>query len=338
MRTFGPIIDRLEKKDYSVENGGISDSFRNFLNIICFFQPVSILIDLHCHSTASDGSLSPAQLLHAAQWLRLKALALTDHDTLDGLSEFRQAAQAVEVEAIPGIELAACEAADHNRSYHIIGLYLTGDSTRLRALLAEVIRWREERNLQIIDRLNALGFEITLEDARAQCGGAVLGRPHIAAALVAKGYVAEVHKAFDRLLASGKPGYVRRQVPTPGAAIAAIHSMGGVAVWARPCTLGHVTCLQMRRIAVELKDVGLDGIEAYYPLHTPTQTRTALQIAKECGLLVSGGSDYHGTRFKNVELGIGYGNLEVPDELLEPIRAAAQTISSHRTSVLCTVK
>lgn len=150
-----------------------------------------------------------------------------------------------------------------------------------------------------------------------------MGRPHIASALVARGYVSDVQKAFERLLASGKPAYKHRQVPTPAAAIAAIHSMDGVAIWAHPFTRGHFTNLQMRRIALELKDVGLDGIEAYYPLHTPAQTRTALQMAKDFELLVSGGSDYHGSRFKRVELGVGYGNLSVPDALLEPLRDAA---------------
>lgn len=319
----------MEKNDYSVSCAESHGDLGFGLNIIRFFHLVFILIDLHCHSTASDGSLTPTQLLQQAQWLRLKALALTDHDTLDGLSEFRQAAREVAVEAVPGIELAACEADNHNRSYHIVGLYLTGDDARMRALLADVICWRGERNRQIIARLNELGYAVTLEDALAQCGGLVLGRPHIAAALVAKGYVVDVHKGFEQLLASGKPAYVHRQVPTPAAAIAAIHSMGGVAIWAHPFTRGHYTNLQMRRIALELKDVGLDGIEAYYPLHTVTQTRTALQIAKDFGLLVSGGSDYHGSRFKRIELGIGYGNLEVPDKLLEPIRTAAGSFSFH---------
>ena len=281
------------------------------------------MIDLHCHSTASDGSLSPAGLLEAAAKLSLKALALTDHDTLDGISDFRQAGQGHSVEPIAGIELAACEADDSNRSYHIVGLFLDGDSSRMKSLLSEVIQWRNERNLKMVATLNRLGYALSLEEVLAQCEGAVLGRPHIAAALVSGGYVKDSQAAFDRLLASGKPAYVRRQVPTPEAAIAAIHSMGGVAIWAHPFTRGHYTNLQMRRIAVELKDRGLDGVDAYYPLHTPTQVRTALQMARDFELLVSGGSDFHGSRFKKIDLGVGYGNLKVPDELLEPLRAAA---------------
>ena len=278
------------------------------------------MIDLHCHSTASDGSLTPTQLLQAAAKIQLKALALTDHDTLDGLPEFLNAARSFDVEAVPGIELAACEPNNRARNYHILGLFLDGDDARMRSLLADVIRWRNERNLEILKKLKALGYAITMEDALAQCGGEVLGRPHIASALAAKGYVKDVRDAFERLLASGKPGYASRQLPTPGAAIAAIHSMGGLAIWAHPFTRGHYTNLQMRRIGVELKDHGLDGIEAHYPLHTLTQTRVALQMAKELGLLVTGGSDYHGIRFKHVELGVGYGSLKVPDELYEALK------------------
>ena len=278
------------------------------------------MIDLHCHSTASDGSLTPGQLLQAAAKIHLKALALTDHDTIDGLAEFRDAGQDCAVEAVPGIELAAAEAEKPLRSYHIVGLFLDGDDTRMRTLLSDVIRWRNERNVQIIAKLSAMGYEITLEDALAQSGGGVLGRPHIASALALKGYVSDVRKAFELLLASGKPAYVSRQLPTPAAAIAAIHSMGGLAIWAHPFTRGHFTNQQMRRLAVDLKDVGLDGIEAYYPLHTPTQTRLAIQMGKDFGLLVSGGSDYHGVRFKRIELGVGYGNLNVPDGLLEPLK------------------
>ena len=267
--------------------------------------------------------MSPGELLEVAAKQSLKALALTDHDTLDGVPEFLQAARGRAIEAVAGIELAACEADDPNRSYHIVGLFLDGDSSRMESLLSEVIKWRNERNLKMIASLNRLGYGLSLEEVLAQCGGAVLGRPHIAAALVSRGYVKDSQAAFDRLLASGKPAYVRRQLPTPEAAIAAIHSMGGAAVWAHPFTRGHYTNLQMRRIAVELKDRGLDGIEAYYPLHTPTQVRTALQMAGDLDLLVSGGSDFHGSRFKKLDLGVGYGNLKVPDELLEPLRGAA---------------
>ena len=255
---------------------------------------------------------------------RLAALALTDHDTVGGLTEFRAAAAGRDLEAVGGVELAARENRLPGIGFHIVGLFMRGEAPQLLGLLQNVVQWRQERNQQIIARLQERGMAVTLEEAQGHAGGGVLGRPHIALALVAHGYAHDIQNAFDRYLATGKPGYVSRQVPTPAEAIAAIHADGGVAIWAHPFTRGNYTVAQMRRVAVELKDVGLDGIEAYYPLHTPAQTRNVLNIAADIGLLVSGGSDFHGQRFRNLELGTGYGKLAVPDELLAPLRAASR--------------
>ena len=282
------------------------------------------MIDLHSHSTASDGSFAPAELLRLAAEKRLKALALTDHDTMDGLAEFMHAAeQYPQIEAVPGIELAACDDINPNHSFHIVGLYLGGDDSTLKELLTDVIRWRQERNLAIVDRLRCAGVPITVELVRECAGHSVIGRPHIALALVKCGFANDVQNAFDRWIATGKPGYVRRRLPTPAEAIAAIHSMGGVAIWAHPFTRGNFTVTKIREFAVELKDIGLDGIEAYYVLHTPVQQRNVCEIARATGLMLSGGSDFHGDRFKRLELGTGYGSLHVPDHLLGAIRAAA---------------
>lgn len=281
------------------------------------------MIDLHCHSTYSDGSLTPHELIQLAVSKRLTALALTDHDTIDGIEDFLAAAKDAPIEAVPGIELAACEADSPHQSYHILGLYIGGASQRLRALLADVVKWRQERNVAIIERLNSLGIQITLEEVQALSGSGVIGRPHIAQHLVQHGYVKDIPSAFDRYLATGKPGYVYRRLPTPAEAIAAIHDAGGCAVWAHPFTRGNYTVIQTQRFAIELKNCGLDGIEAYYSLHTPTQQRNALSIARAVGLVVSGGSDYHGSRFKHIDLATGYGTLAVPDELLEALRLAA---------------
>ncbi len=291
------------------------------------------MIDLHSHSTASDGSFTPTELLRLASEKRLKALALTDHDTVDGLEEFMRAApQFPRVEAVPGIELAACDDINPNHSFHIVGLYLGGDDSVLRELLADVIRWRQERNLAIVERLRSAGVPITVDLVRECAGHGVIGRPHIALALVKCGFANDVQNAFDRWIATGKPGYVRRRLPTPAEAIAAIHSMGGVAIWAHPFTRGNFSVAKIREFAVELKDVGLDGIEAYYVLHTPVQQRNVCDIARATGLMVSGGSDFHGDRFKRLDLGTGYGGLNVPDFLLEPIRSAALARKRHAAS------
>ena len=278
------------------------------------------MIDLHCHSTASDGSFTPTELLKEAERIQLKALALTDHDTIGGLAEFAEAGKNSAVEAIPGIELAACDTENPNLSFHIVGLFISSDSPRLNNLLSDVIRWRNERNIAIVEKLANLAVPVTLERVQEVAGNAVIGRPHIAQVLIECGYATDTQNAFDRWLSSGKPGYVYRRVPTPSDAIAAIHSAGGTAIWAHPYTRGHLTNLQMRRVAVNLKDMGLDGMEAYYPMHTICQVRNSLDICKAVGLAPSGGSDFHGIRLRNVALGTGTGKLCVPDALLDTLR------------------
>jgi 3',5'-nucleoside bisphosphate phosphatase len=286
------------------------------------------MIDLHCHSTASDGSFTPTELVKEAERIGLKALALTDHDTINGLAEFNAAGKDSPVEAVPGIELAACDAENHNLSFHIVGLFLTTDSPRLNTLLADVIRWRNERNIAMVEKLASLGIPITLTRVQEVAGGAVIGRPHIAQVLIENGFANDTQNAFDRWLSSGKPGYVYRRVPTPSEAIAAIHSAGGTAVWAHPYTRGNYTNLQMRRIASSLKDMGLDGMEAYYPMHTLCQVRNSLDICKGVGLAPSGGSDFHGTRLRNIALGTGTGKLCVPDSLLDALRPPTRQAAS----------
>lgn len=278
------------------------------------------MIDLHCHSTASDGSFSASELIAEAERIHLKALALTDHDTTNGLAEFIRAGRESPVEAIPGIELAACDADNPNLNIHIVGLFVSHDAPQLQRLIDDVISWRTQRNLAMIEKLSAMGLPVTLAKVRAVAGNAVIGRPHIAQVLIEAGHARDTQNAFDRFLASGKPGYVWRRLPTPAQAIMAIHSAGGIAVWAHPYTRGHYTNLQMRRIAVMLKDMGLDGMEAYYPMHTVCQVRASLDICKAVGLAPSGGSDFHGARLRNIALGTGNGKLCVPDELLDGLR------------------
>lgn len=287
---------------------------------IQFLRKRHTMIDLHCHSTASDGSCSPARLVAEAERIGLKALALTDHDTTAGLSEFMAAGSGSTVETIPGIELAACDENNRNLSFHIVGLFIREHSPQLDALLKQVIAWRIERNLAIVSKLSEMGFPITIDEVQDLAGQAVIGRPHIAMILLDKGIVTSLQNAFDRLLSTGKPGYVFRRVPTPLQTISAIHSAGGIAVWAHPFTRGNYTNMQMRRIAVTLKDMGLDGMEAYYPLHTATQVRTALDICKGLALAPSGGSDFHGLRKSDIALGTGKGKLCVPDDLLAGLR------------------
>ncbi|MCQ2397632.1 MAG: PHP domain-containing protein [Lentisphaeria bacterium] len=281
------------------------------------------MIDLHCHSRASDGSCTPSEIVALAVKCGLHAIALTDHDTMDGLAEFRRAGEGASVECVPGIELASRKQGEYN-GYHIVGLYLRESvSDEMSELLASCIRWRQERNLGILERLNEKGFPVTLSEVQQVAGGDVIGRPHIALALVRRGIVSSVAGAFERFLGSGKAAYMHRQEPSPEAAISAIHSMGGVAIWAHPFTKGNRTVRQIHQLAVDLKAIGLDGIEVHYSMHTARQVQNAAEIAREVGLLPSGGSDFHGLTFRNVQMGIGAGNLQVPDRYLEPLRFCA---------------
>lgn len=281
------------------------------------------MIDLHCHSTASDGSLAPREMVALAEKIGLTALALTDHDTLQGLMEFQKAGEGSRVECIPGIELATQDERDPFLAFHLVGLFLKRRSDKMDKLLDECLRGRVRRNIQILERLNALGIPVTKEEVFALAGGDVIGRPHIARALMQRGVVPNMQAAFDRYIGTGKPAYVRRVLPTPAEAISAIHSAGGCAVWAHPFSKGHRTVRQTHALAVELKAVGLDGIEVHYALHTQKQIENAAEIARAVGLLPSGGSDFHGENTRSVQLGLGLGHLQVPDRYLEPLRLAA---------------
>lgn len=287
------------------------------------------MIDLHCHSTASDGTLNPRELVQLAQTVPLTALALTDHDTVNGLPEFLEAAKsAPQLECIPGIEFSChLESGD---TCHIVGLYIDGTCAELQAACQQYCIWREERNQQILEKLNSLGYHIEKEDLEKVKieGEGVIGRPHIAAALVAKGYFRKNEKAFEELIGRGKPAYVSRQVLPTSRCLGAIHAAGGLAIWAHPMTSNSMTYNKCERIIEELKASGLDGIEAYYTEHNELQTKNVIEIAKKHGLLVSGGADFHGANQPSIHLGTGYGGMRIPDSLLPPIKAARERSTS----------
>ncbi len=283
------------------------------------------MIDLHCHSTASDGTLTPTQLVDLARKIGLKALALTDHDTLDGLAEFREAGKGSGLCCVPGVELAAQSSTLPHWGFHIVGLFLQETPSReMATLLQGCLQARTQRNDTILERLHGLEIPLTMKEVEEAAGGEVVGRPHFALALQRRGVVPSVQAAFERFLATGKPAYASRKLPTPEEAISAIHSMGGVAVWAHPFTKGNHTVRQIHQMAVTLKTMGMDGMEAHYAMHTPKQVENVLEITREVGLFPSGGSDFHGEAFRNVHLGTGTGRLQVPDRYLEPLRLCAQ--------------
>ena len=278
------------------------------------------MIDLHCHSRASDGLLAPAALAPAAVRAGLTALALTDHDTTDGLAEFQAAARGLPFEAVPGVEFSCSWYAG---VMHLVGLFIDPGAAELASLLKRIQLSRDDRNRRMVERLQQLGVAIRWDSVAAQAGGAVIGRPHLARELVALGVCKDLPDAFHRFLAVGKPAYVRRRLPLPEEVIAIVHRAGGVAVWAHPLGKLRHSPAHLRQTARVLKERGLDAIEARYAEFNDEDTAIAERVAAQVKLLPSGGSDFHGEPGAGIALGTGRGGLAVPDAWLEPLRARA---------------
>ncbi len=257
-------------------------------------------IDLHTHSNASDGSFPPREVVRLAAERRLVALALTDHDTIDGLPEAMAAGQEFGIEVIPGVEISARH---DSGSMHILGYFLDYRSEVLAGRLAVLQKARKDRNPQIIAKLNDLGLAVTMEQVERISGGGQVGRPHIARALYEKGYVRSMQEAFDIYLGNNGKAYVSKFRFPPEEALAMIREARGIPVLAHPFTLGLNTSATLRPLLQELKALGLAGLECYYPEHSPVQEALYLALARELGLLITGGSDFHGDNKPEVSLG-----------------------------------
>jgi len=276
-------------------------------------------LDLHLHTTHSDGSLPPAEVLALAQKAGVTALAITDHDITSGIPEAQAAGAQLGIEVIPGVEISSRFG---NSELHMLGYCLKWQDPVLTERLMRLRDSRHRRNPQIIERLRALGLDITYEEVRALAGTESVGRPHIARVMMDKGYVASSKEAFDRYLADGKPAHVPRELPEPADAIAWIREAGGVPVLAHP-TWVKQNGEALVQLCAQLKAEGLGGIEVHYSTHNPRQTADYLDLAKRLDLLVTGGSDFHGITKPDIEVGIGKGGLSVPEKLLDPLKKAA---------------
>jgi predicted metal-dependent phosphoesterase TrpH len=280
------------------------------------------MLDLHTHSTASDGSLSPAELVRLAERTGLAGLALTDHDTVAGLPEALAAAQGSELELVPGVELSAASA---EGALHIVGLFVDHRDPGLAGGLAWARRMRDERNPEIARRLAALGKPVDLERVAELAGGDVIGRPHFAAAMVERGYVSSADEAFARYLSSAGAAYVPKRKLEPAECIRLIRGAGGVPVLAHPDQTG-LGKGALEQLVERLTAAGLAGIEAYCPSYDSSRTRAYRDLALKYDLVVSGGSDFHGAAKPAIKLGRGFGSMYVPDSLLDPIVEARVTI------------
>ena len=285
------------------------------------------MIDLHMHSSCSDGTLTPEELAAAALDLGLEAAALTDHDTVSGVRRFLSAAAGTPLRAVPGVELASML---FNKDIHIVGLFIDPDNAALLSALEQMRRWREERNAEMVEKLRSKGYEITMDEVLAEAGGESVGRPHMASVLLKKGCFQDMQSVFNRLLGRNGSCYVLRKYYPVDACIRLIHEAGGLAVWAHPLHAAHGARAALRKIGTRLISYGLDGLECYYSMFAEEQQADALEFARARSLLVSGGSDFHGASHPQVRMGTGIGgNLAIPFEIYERLLAAKQTRDSH---------
>ena len=275
-------------------------------------------IDLHTHSTASDGARLPADVARAAKAVGLSAFALTDHDTVGGLAEARAAAQEVGLRLINGIELSAVEG---EAETHMLGLHLT-DLTVIEHKLRELREMRMTRAQRIVERLNAMNIPVTFEAVLTEAAGGAVGRPHIARALVNGGWATDLREAFDRLLGNGRPAYVPKDRLAIADAIELIHRAGGIAVLAHPGALGT------RERVETMVNAGLDGLEVLHPSHNWDDSQRLDALATEFDLVRSGGSDWHGAPDGSRSLGM----MRVPSQWLAAQEARAARVAARRVA------
>ena len=276
-------------------------------------------LDLHLHTTHSDGSCTPTEVVSLAHQAGVTAMAITDHDITTGIPEAIVAAERYGIEIIPGVEISSIMGGSE---LHILGYFLDWQNGDLNERFKSLRDSRHRRNPQIVERLQSLGIEITYDDVRALAGSDSVGRPHIARALMDKGVVGSAKEAFDRFLGDGKPAYVPRELPTPADAIHWIKEARGLAILAHP-TWVKLKDQSLTEMVRRLKADGLDGVEVYYSTHAARQTREYLSLAHQLGLLVTGGSDFHGLTKPDIEVGIGKGSLHIPSALLPKMKEKA---------------
>ncbi len=274
------------------------------------------MIDLHTHSIFSDGSLTPEELSDKAKETGLTAIALTDHDCTEGLPRFMKSCERNSIVGIPGVEISIDIQKD---TMHLLGYYIDWSNVELQKALKNIRTARESRNTKILERINALGLSLKWEDVTAFAGGEVVGRPHFSQALIAKGYVADKEEAFTKYLAKGRSCYAERERLTDVQAIGVIRAAGGVPVLAHPLTL-KLGNAKLKETLADLKTKGLAGVEIFYSEHTPDMIKNYLTMAADLDLIATGGSDFHGAANPKIYLGRGFGNLDIPDDIVGKLK------------------
>lgn len=272
-------------------------------------------VDLHLHSTCSDGSNTPAEIITGAIAANLTGIALTDHDTLHGLPEAAALAKTAGIRFVGGTELSV---AWKNQSMHMLVYFLDPAGGPLQDHMEDLRRSRHQRNLEIAEKLQAQGLDITIEEVDTEAGGGVVGRPHFAGVMIRKGYVENVPEAFERYLSAGRPAYTPRKRLSAEEAIGMSRASNAVPVIAHPHTL-NLRAEEFSSGFRNLVDQGLGGIEAYYGEYSPALRLRIAEICDELSIVATGGSDYHGKYKPHLSIGTGKGDLAVPDLALEQL-------------------
>ena len=278
-------------------------------------------IDLHTHSKCSDGTYSIKELMDYAHEKNLAAIALTDHDTVDGLDEASSYVKEnyPDMEFVPGIEFSTVE---EGKDVHIVGLYIDHHNEEFKKKLGQFIDSRTVRNKKMCRKLSEeAGIPISYEELTGSFPGAVLTRAHYAKFMVDRGYAKSRNEVFDKYIGDNCPYYVERDKISPEEAISYVLEAGGVPVLAHPI-LYHLSDRKLDALVARLKNAGLKGIEAIYSTYSPSEERRIKELAAKYDLLISGGSDFHGANKPKIDLGIGMGKLFVPEDLLIPIKKA----------------
>ncbi|MBQ9430795.1 MAG: PHP domain-containing protein [Kiritimatiellae bacterium] len=289
------------------------------------------MIDLHIHSTNSDGSDEPYDIVKAGKEAGLNAMALTDHDTMAGAEDFLNACREFKMTGIVGMEMSA-DVGDEDGTLHILGYGLDPDFPELDDVMEKIRDGRTWRNEQIVEKLNALGLELTLAEVQDCAGDDVIGRVHIAQAMINRDYVFSTEEAFDKYLSKDAPAYVDRYRLYPVECVELIRRAGGVPVVAHPYTWIDDPAELEQRLA-ELRDHGLFGLEVWHSDHTPEMAVELIRMADRLGLNKTGGSDYHGEPKPDLALGTGYGKLCVPDDYLPPLLEALGGVNNRMVHI-----
>ena len=273
-------------------------------------------IDLHTHSLCSDGAQTPEDVVRTAKEAGLAAIALSDHDCIEGVEAAMSEGKKLGVEVIPAVELSA----QSDTELHILGYFIDIHNQKLQDTMKYALQVRDERQEETCRKLNELGFSVTMEEARAEAhGNPVLCRAHFAQILVRKGYAASVQEAFSKYLSVGCYAYSNRQALTAQEAVSLVREAGGIAVAAH-LHLIKMPDDQLREYLKSLIPYGLDGVEGYYTDYTPDMEQRYRAMAQELGLVLSGGTDYHGANKPHISIGKGRGELEIPYSVLEGLR------------------